>query len=775
MTVTRWPLCALMLSASFITATPASASSPTPPEPRVEWVQTSDDSVMDAESFDAANEAQSAEQTSPTGLEQAVTLDDGFHVFSLRSYGDYTIKLVATGEGNIENYRTEALNMANAVNAQFGVSMSVAAGTIPAPSNLSQPVVPNGEIWLMITASSPCGTLGGSRLGCGGVRASTLVEGEIRFSSGAVWLSPNLPPSCDQPVVSHEIGHAVGLNHFDDLYLGQTQIMAASTSCTTPTLPQAGDLNGIRWLSEPVPSNDTVATAAAVCPGDSSVSAHTWFATKQADEPTRTGSTARRSVWYRFVPRAEQIGGSATISTTNDGVDDFDTVLEVYTGATPLVSIANDNDSGPGNLSLVTIPVLAAQTYWVVVDGFGGVGLGRGETDVVFNLPDLLTTPFVPLCAPARVLDTRPSGQTVDGLHRAVGPIAANTMYQLPIAGRAGVPPTASSVVLNVTAVAPAGGGYVTVFPCGESLPNASNLNFAAGDVIPNSVFAKVGAAGSVCLFVSTTTNLLVDVSGFFPNTDVFSPLTVPGRLLDTRLGGQTVDHQHEGVGRLTANVPYTLPVAGRATVPAGAGLAPEAVLNITAVQPTTDGYLTAYACGQPIPIASNLNFVAGDIIPNLVVTQLGSGSVCLFSSTGTDLLVDVIGYMKPVSAVESLPASRRMLDTRPTGTTYDGLHQRVGRIAAGATYELPIAGRDAVPAGVIAVVLNVTVVSPSGSGFISVFPCGQNQPNASNLNFSEGEVIPNLVIAGVGTGGRVCFFTSADTDLLVDVSAWFP
>ena len=155
----------------------------------------------------------------------------------------------------------------------------------------------------------------------------------------------------------------------------------------------------------------------------------------------------------------------------------------------------------------------AAKTYWIAVDG---VGLARGEMDVVFDLPDLDSS-LVPLCAPARVLDTRPSGQTVDGQHRAVGAIAAGTTYELPIAGRADVPADAASVVLNVTAVAPSAGGYVTVFPCGAEQPNSSNLNFAAGDSIPNSVIAGVGTAGSVCLFSSVSTQLLVDVSGYFP------------------------------------------------------------------------------------------------------------------------------------------------------------------------------------------------------------------------------------------------------------------
>ena len=781
MTAPRWPLCVLILSATFVTAAPSSAAPAPVDGPTVDWVQTSDDSVMDSDSVaavQAADAAKAADQavggeTGPDGLFQSVTLDDGFHVFSLRSYGDYTIRLVDSPGFDIETYRPKVQNMANEINAHNGISMKVAASTLPALANPSQPNVPTGEIWVIMTTSSPCGSLTGNALGCGGVRGSSVVEGEVRFSAGAVWLNPTMLPNCRQPVVSHEIGHALGLNHFDELYLGQKQLMASTTDCNSPTSLQAGDLNGVRWLAEPTPSNDSVANAAVVCSSDSTVSASTWFATKESGEATHAGVVARRSVWYRYVPRPEQNGGMATISTSSDGIDDFDTVLEVYSGPTPSISVTSNN--GPGLVSQVSFTIQSALTYWVVVDGAGGVGAGRGETDVTFDLPTPApTTSLVPLCAPARVLDTRfPSGSTVDGQHQAVGAVIANATYQLPIAGRAGVPSDAASVVLNVTAVGPLGNGYVTVFPCGQSLPNASNLNFSAGDVIPNSVLAKIGTAGRVCLFTSTTTNLLVDVSGYFPGTDALVSLPAPDRLLDTRVGGVTVDGAHAGVGPVGADGTYVLPVTNRAGVPLGAATV---VLNVTAVQPGVGGYLTVFPCGS-IPNASNLNFVAGDISPNLVLARVsGGGTVCFFSSAQTDLLVDVSGYFAAADALVPLNEPRRVLDTRfPTGTTVDGQHQAVGRILAGGTYELSIAGRAGVPANAASVVLNVTAVSPSASGFLTVYACGNAQPNTSNLNFSAGEVIPNSVLARVGGGGRVCFFSSADTDLLVDVSGYFP
>ncbi|MBI4883830.1 MAG: hypothetical protein HY826_07220, partial [Actinobacteria bacterium] len=426
-------------------------------------------------------------------------------------------------------------------------------------------------------------------------------------------------------------------------------------------------------------------------------------------------------------------------------------------------------------LSQVSFIIDETQTYWIAVDG---VGFARGETDVVFDVPPApppTTNSLVSLCTPVRVLDTRtPGGQTVDGLHQAVGQIGANTSYELPVINRGGVPADAQTVVLNVTAVLPIAAGFVTVYPCGQAVPNASNLNFAAGDVIPNSVLARVGDGGKVCLFSSATTDLLVDVSGYFRSVVSMVPLGAPGRILDTRSpSGQTIDGMHQAVGAVAAGGVYELPVLNRAGVPPAAQTV---VLNVTAVLPAAGGFVTVFPCGQAVPNASNLNFVVGDVIPNSVLARVGDGGkVCLYTSATTDLLVDVSGYFGSVVSLTPLGAPARVLDTRsPSGQTVDGLHQAVGQVAANSTYQLPIAGRAGVPADAQSVVLNVTAVLPGAPGFVTVFPCGQAVPNASNLNYTVGDVIPNSVVARVGSGGNVCLFSSAATDLLVDVSGYF-
>ena len=73
-------------------------------------------------------------------------------------------------------------------------------------------------------------------------------------------------------------------------------------------------------------------------------------------------------------------------------------------------------------------------------------------------------------------------------------------------------------MVLNVTVTEPSGAGFVTVYPCGVATPLASNLNFEAGTTAANAVVVKVGDDGKVCLFSSRSTQLIVDVNGYFPS-----------------------------------------------------------------------------------------------------------------------------------------------------------------------------------------------------------------------------------------------------------------
>lgn len=798
MAVQRWPICALLFLTTF--ASTGSGSSPAvADEPADEWVKTGPDSVMDAETFeelDALADEQVEEYSTGDGFFASVTFGDGFDTFegALRHYGDYNIKLITNNNSSpnnvdINTFRDEVVVVANQINTHNGISFQVLAGTYPPPANWLNFSIPVGEIWLTIESdatNSPCGNLTGGFLGCGGVRGSTTIEGVSRWTGGIVWLNPQLSAGCDQPVIGHEIGHALGLDHYDSNYpagvAGGPQLMKSSTTCNTLTSPdtfQSGDLNGIRWGAEPTPSNDSksATTAAAVCPGDSIVTASTWFATSESGELAHAGHGPRRSVWFRYDPRPEQDGLPATVTTGNE----FNSVMALYSGASsPSILLDDDDDSGPGTGSQISFTVNSSLTYWIAIDGNG---FARGATVVDFDLPPIIDD-LVPLCAPARLLDTRSvSGDTIDELHEGGGNIAANTTYQLPVAGRADIPLDADSVVLNVTAYQPSAYGYLTVFPCGVTPPTASNLNFFAGDVIPNAVVARIGSANSVCFRSSVSTGLIVDAGAYFPASDALVPLDTPARLLETRVGPSfnTIDDLHEGVvGGILANDPYELDIYGRDVGSSDDVLDGEqtVVLNVTAIHPDAAGFLTVYSCDAAVPTASNLNFVAGDVISNLVIARVSAvGQVCFKSSQTTDLVVDVTGYFAATAPLVPLDAPERMLDTRSpsqSGSTIDLDHLGVGEVAAGTTYELPIAGRGSVSADAVSVVLNVTALRPNANGFITVFACGQDRPTASNLNFKAGEVIPNFVLARLGTGGKVCIYTSQQSGIIVDVSGYF-
>ncbi len=175
---------------------------------------------------------------------------------------------------------------------------------------------------------------------------------------------------------------------------------------------------------------------------------------------------------------------------------------------------------------------------------------------------------------PARLLETRsgPNEVTVDHLFEGIGKRAAGSTLELKVTGRGGVPADAEAVMLNVTAVSPDEPGFLTVFPCGTTLPKASNVNYVAGDVVPNAVLAKIGTGGKVCIYTKAAVDIVADVNGYVPAGGSPSSV-VPARLLETRSGPNevTVDHLFEGIGKRAAGSTLELKVTGRGGVPADA------------------------------------------------------------------------------------------------------------------------------------------------------------------------------------------------------------
>jgi hypothetical protein len=251
---------------------------------------------------------------------------------------------------------------------------------------------------------------------------------------------------------------------------------------------------------------------------------------------------------------------------------------------------------------------------------------------------------------PTRLLDTR------NATGAPAGPVAGGHQLDVQLTGRLPLPPNGvSAVVLNVTVTGGTAPSYLTVFPTGTAPPVVSNLNFVPGQTVPNRVMVKVGNGGRVSFYNAVgNVHVIADVGGWFTDTSPggtgagFNPLT-PTRILDTRNGTG-------GVFTPVGQTPITLSVGGVAGIPGSGSPTPPKglVLNVTVTGATAPSYLTLWPNQASRPTASDLNFVAGQTVCNLVVVKVApeTGGVqqvwklAIFNAAGTtNVIVDVVGW----------------------------------------------------------------------------------------------------------------------------------
>ncbi|GHF83324.1 hypothetical protein GCM10017566_66730 [Amycolatopsis bartoniae] len=383
---------------------------------------------------------------------------------------------------------------------------------------------------------------------------------------------------------------------------------------------------------------------------------------------------------------------------------------------------------------------------------------------------------YVPV-TPARLLDTRTAGPGGSDL-----PLGEGATLSLQVAGRDGLPSDPSqltSVVLNVTIVNPTASSFLTLYPDGSTRPITTNLNFTAGQTTANMAIVPVSTAnGTVAVYNKNgTTDLLVDVAGYYTPAAAGASTydTVAStRILDTRNGTGETNGTPAPVG-VGATLPVT--VEGVAGVPTTGVTA--VVLNLTSAGSTLGSFLTAYPDGTTRPSTSSLDFAAGETAANLVIVPLPANTtqIDIYNRNGTtDVVADLFGYYTSGTGATFVPVSpTRMLDTRTAGT--GGID---APLSANTPLKLQITGVDGVPADsssvtVTAVVLHLTVVNPTDASFLTAYPDGTGRPITSNLNFSSGQLISNLVIASVGPDGAVDVVNKfGTTDLVVDISGYY-
>jgi hypothetical protein len=445
-------------------------------------------------------------------------------------------------------------------------------------------------------------------------------------------------------------------------------------------------------------------------------------------------------------------------------------------------------------------------------DGLNGAGDGNSNTDIEYGTGLLNAGAAVadapspmPACAPAPAAPTLPCGygtyyslfeprrllDTRDGIGVArKGTIGPNSQIDLRVEGFGGVPSSGvAAVVLNVTVTSPTASSFVTVWPTGQPRPNASNLNFTAGQTVANLVTVKVGAGGQVSLYnYAGNTHLIADVAGYYgdgtidpaPGGSTFVPLSPPVRLEDSRPGSS---QKGPIVGPIQGGTQENdLLIGGVGPVPTDATAV---VLNVTVTSPTAAGWLTVYPetvlQQNPPPMTSNLNFSKNQTVPNQVVVDLKSSSpsaASFFVSAGSaNIIVDLAGYFTgpgDPSGSRFFPVvDHRILDTR---TNIGGFSTPIGAKQA---IDVAVTGQGGVidgTNGATAVVMNTTATAPTASSYMTVYPDDAALPIASNLNYGARLTVPNLVSTALGkTSGAVDIFNYAGTvQAIADVAGWY-
>ena len=483
------------------------------------------------------------------------------------------------------------------------------------------------------------------------------------------------------------------------------------------------------------------------------------------------------------------------------------TLAGTASAATTLTAIAPPNGAGTVTTVDITVTNPAGTSVKSTTDKFTFVPASSPTAPAEY-------TPVSPL----RLADTRcsqtpkPSFCTSENLpsqNAALGTISPHASINVTVTGVDSIPSSGTTAVaINVTLIDPtARSGYLSAYPSSSSgssgsAPAISNINWNSQGVnVPNLVTVAVGQSGQVSIYngSSGTINVAVDVEGFFSTTassgTTYNPMT-PVRLADTRCSqtpkppfctSENLPSQNAALKTLTpAAAQESVTVAGVDHVPTGASAV---VLNVTAVNTTSSGFLTVWPAGKPRATVSNLNWVAGKAVANRVTVPVGAGgaiNVYDGSAGPVNFIVDISGFYTPTGGTSFQAISPvRICDTRSEAiTTYITECSANGALATGKVLSVQVAGVDGiVPSnGITAVVANVTAVgSTSSGGFLSVLPGGttvsaSSPPSISDLNWgSPGQNVANLVIVKLGPSGNIEIYNSSgNTNVIVDVMGWY-
>jgi Putative Ig domain len=371
---------------------------------------------------------------------------------------------------------------------------------------------------------------------------------------------------------------------------------------------------------------------------------------------------------------------------------------------------------------------------------------------------------FVPV-TPCRLADTRPD-------RGGSGPIQGgqSQTFNLPQLAQTANPPcanlsSAAAYSLNVAVVPEGPLGYLTMYPSGQPRPGVATLNSVDGRIKANAAIIGAGTNGSIDIYVTNTTNVVLDIDGYFvPAVDsalAFYPLT-PCRVADTR-------PQYGGGGPILGGTEQDFPIlaATGCNIPS---TAQAYSLNFAAVPPGPLGYLTVWPTGGTRPVVSTLNDLTGTIVANAAIVGAGTGGeVSAYPSNDTNLVIDINGYFAApgpggLALYTVMPC--RVIDTRKIGSGEPFSGTLIPPVDVEHSPCMPSAQAQAY-------VLNASVVPDGPLGYLTLWQDGVPQPLASTLNALDGYLTNNMAIIPTNNGD-IDAYASGTTQLILDISGYF-
>jgi len=243
-----------------------------------------------------------------------------------------------------------------------------------------------------------------------------------------------------------------------------------------------------------------------------------------------------------------------------------------------------------------------------------------------------------------------------------------------------------------------------------------------------------------------------------FSNIGLFHPVG-PRRILDTRSTGRV-----NGVTEISLDT--ALAYSDLGSVVLSVTVVPHGAAGSATVFPGDDGL---------VPATINVSYGPISAESNLVVSRVNryTKRVKVFTTQTVDLVVDVLGYLSDTSGTRGASGGVRAV-SMTAARVYDS--RNFGVIGPRMSRDVQVRGIGGVPATATAVIVNLTVTQPTGSGYLSVHAGGTAAPDTSNINFTIGQSKARLAIVPLDALGRlrVSAGGSSAEHFIIDVQGYF-